>query len=221
MNNEPIKNTTINGRGGTYAVLAALVVLGLAACWLFSAPSSQTPVVGNPTPCAVTPCVTPTAQRTPNLSNATPTATRTRLPVSNPTATPTKLPASNATPTPTRKPVPVGTAIPPIPTIPLPVPSAASTRVPVPVGTKGVADMGHDIAQFVADDVQLRAYHDGYGLVLEHQPGQAPTYYSFQFPNPAYDKLLVDGYDVTITWGAGPGGSPLVTVVPPPKGDSK
>jgi hypothetical protein len=89
------------------------------------------------------------------------------------------------------------------------------------VGTKSTGEVvGSNVALLAADDVQLRAYHAGYGLVLEHQPGQAPTYYSFPFPDPYADKLLVDGYDITIQWGAGPGGAPLVTVVPP-GGDSK
>jgi hypothetical protein len=61
------------------------------------------------------------------------------------------------------------------------------------------------------DDVQLRAYHDGWGLVVEYQNDGTPTWYSFQFPTPAYDKLKLENHDLTIQWGAGPGGAPLVT----------
>jgi hypothetical protein len=147
---------------------------------------------------------------------AVPTVTPTeRLPVPAATVTPKATPCSSTK---------CGTPLPaPSPCTGLPcvkaTPTSTPVRMPSPVSTRGA--VGLPASLLTANDVVLRTYHDGWGLVVEHQPNQAPNYYTFPFPDPAYDKLLVSGYDITIEWGAGPGGAPLVTVVPPSKGDSK
>jgi hypothetical protein len=181
--------TRDNGKAGVLAVIGVLLlmVLGVGALTVGELGKGPCPSCASSTP-------TPTVGITLGV-----------------TSTPHITLGATATPT-QGLPQPAGT-------VPEPVPTAVETEpVPVPVGTVG-ALIKAQAADVIAgapsvDDVQIRSYRDGWGVVVSVPTlGGVPDVSSFQIdPTPQDDRYRVGPYDVDVQWGAGPKGGPLVIV---------
>lgn len=68
--------------------------------------------------------------------------------------------------------------------------------------------------------VVSRTYKNGWGVNIEQDGTSEPTYNIFKLADPAYDKLLAGGYDITVIWGTDPTQPPVVTVIAPPTNSS-